>query len=396
MQGAAIMSVRLPKYRHHKGSGQALVVIKDQRIYLGKYNSPESKEKYRRCIAQLLSPSPQIEGPQSEESPTINSLILGYYRYAQTYYVKNGKPTDEVYGIRATLSRLRKLYGKSIAKDFGPKAFKLVREAMIQEELSRKYINDSMARIRRMFKWGVAEELLPPSIPQALESVPGLRKGRSKATEGRPIQPLPDYTLEATLHYLPPIVADMVQLQRLIGCRPEEVCALRPYDLDRSGDVWIYQPESHKTEHHHRKRLIFVGPKAQEVILRYLARDAQAHCFRPCDSEAKRLAENERNRKTPRSCGNVRGSNVKSKPKRKPGTKYTSDSYRRAIHRACDKAGIDRWSPNRLRHSTATEVRREFGLEGAQIILGHASADVSQVYAERDIAKGVEIARKIG
>ena len=68
----------------------------------------------------------------------------------------------------------------------------------------------------------------------------------------------------------------------------------------------------------------------------------------------------------------------------------------RAIHRACDKAGIDRWGPNRLRHAAATEVRKEFGLEGAQIILGHASADVSQVYAERDIAKGLEIARKIG
>jgi integrase len=74
----------------------------------------------------------------------------------------------------------------------------------------------------------------------------------------------------------------------------------------------------------------------------------------------------------------------------------TANSFRRAIHQACDKAGIDRWSPNRLRHSTATEVRREFGLEGAQIILDHTSANVSQVYAERDIAKGVEIARKIG
>ena len=87
---------------------------------------------------------------------------------------------------------------------------------------------------------------------------------------------------------------------------------------------------------------------------------------------------------------------MKRKPKRKPGTQYTSDSYRRAIHRACDKAGIDRWSPNRLRHTKATEVRKQFGLEGAQIILGHASADVSQVYAERDIAKGLEIARRTG
>lgn len=52
-------------------------------------------------------------------------------------------------------------------------------------------------------------------------------------------------------------------------------------------------------------------------------------------------------------------------------------------------------SPNRLRHATATEIRREFGLEETQVMLGNAKADVTQVYAERDLAKGVEVARKI-
>ena len=107
----------------------------------------------------------------------------------------------------------------------------------------------------------------------------------------------------------------MVRFQRLTGCRPAEVCSLRPCDLNRSEEVWIYRPESHKTEHHDRDRIIFIGPQAQGVLLRYLARDPQACCFRPCDSEAKRLAEQEANRKTPLSCGNVRGSNVKRKPK---------------------------------------------------------------------------------
>ena len=54
------------------------------------------------------------------------------------------------------------------------------------------------------------------------------------------------------------------------------------------------------------------------------------------------------------------------------------------------------WSPNRLRHTAATEIRSKFGLEAAQVILGHAQANVTQVYAERDIAKGVEVAKRIG
>jgi site-specific recombinase XerC len=57
---------------------------------------------------------------------------------------------------------------------------------------------------------------------------------------------------------------------------------------------------------------------------------------------------------------------------------------------------VHRWVPNQLRHSAATEIRRQFGVEGAQIMLGHSSADVTQIYAERDLAKGIEIARRIG
>ena len=55
-----------------------------------------------------------------------------------------------------------------------------------------------------------------------------------------------------------------------------------------------------------------------------------------------------------------------------------------------------RWSPNQLRHTAATVIRREFGLEAAQVVLGHSQANVTQVYAERDLAKGLEVARQIG
>ena len=157
-------------------------------------------------------------------------------------------------------------------------------------------------------------------------------------------------------------------------------------------------------------------------MLRYLARDSQAYCFRPCDSEAKRRAEAHKSRKTPENCGNRPGSNRKRKPKRTAGECYTTASYRRSIHRACDKAfphpklgyilrssfsdaesrelrkwqSQHHWSPNQLRHTAATEIRRDFGLEAAQIILGHSQLGVTQVYAERDLAKGMEVARQIG
>src|SRR5262249_6539691 len=153
-------------------------------------------------------------------------------------------------------------------------------------------------------------------------------------------------------------------------------------------------------------RIIYIGPQAQGILLRYLARDAAAYCFRPCDSEAKRRAARHANRKTPLSCGNKPGTNRKTKPQWKPGENYDTSAYRRAIYRGCDLAfphpelsvlkkakllekqlaeldrwqAEHRWAPNQLRHAAATEIRREFGLEAAQVALGHSQANVTQVY----------------
>ena len=55
-----------------------------------------------------------------------------------------------------------------------------------------------------------------------------------------------------------------------------------------------------------------------------------------------------------------------------------------------------RWHPNQLRHLRATEVQRDFGLEAAQVALGHSRADVTQVYAERDLALAEKVAAEVG
>jgi site-specific recombinase XerC len=54
------------------------------------------------------------------------------------------------------------------------------------------------------------------------------------------------------------------------------------------------------------------------------------------------------------------------------------------------------WHPNQLRHTAATDFRSRFGLEAAQVLLGHSKADTTQVYAERDLKKAADVARKIG
>jgi integrase len=54
------------------------------------------------------------------------------------------------------------------------------------------------------------------------------------------------------------------------------------------------------------------------------------------------------------------------------------------------------WHPNQLRHTHGTEVRRLYGLEAAQVALGHSQANITQVYAERDLSLAERVAREIG
>jgi len=385
----------IPKYRKHRGSGQAIVTIAGRDHYLGPHGTKASRIEYDRLITEWLVSGRPSSLPASDEI-SVAELIVAFWRHVQKRYVKNGKPTSEQHLFKMAVAPLRELYNETPAAEFGPLALKAVRAKMIERDFSRKTVNDNIRRVVRMFRWGAAEELIPASVPQALAMVPGLRKGSGEARETAPIMPVDDSVVDATLEHLPAIPGDMVRFQRFTGARPGEVCNLRPCDLDRSGEVWLYRPGSHKTEHHGRERTIYVGPKAQEILLRYLIRDSETCCFRPCDSEKKRLAAVNAARKTPLCCGDKPGSNRVRKPKRKPGEKYDANSYRIVVQRAAERAGVPKWAPNQLRHSAGTEVRRRFGVEGAQTILGHANVTTSQIYAEKDSALGTRIAREIG
>ncbi|MCC6156075.1 MAG: tyrosine-type recombinase/integrase [Candidatus Hydrogenedentes bacterium] len=81
---------------------------------------------------------------------------------------------------------------------------------------------------------------------------------------------------------------------------------------------------------------------------------------------------------------------------RRPGDRYSVASYRRAIGRICVELEISAWNPNQLRHNAGTEIRKLYGLEAAQVILGHRRADVTQVYAEVNRAKAVALIGEIG
>ena len=299
--------------------------------------------------------------------------------------------------IEEITTLLGEKHGRDRADDFGPVDLDNFRDDLITDkDWSRKYVNKQIGRVVRMFKWAVGKELCSAEVPLRLAALGGLKKGRTRARESDGVSCVDDALVEKTLPALPPVVAAMVRFQRLTGLRPGEVCELRPGDLDRSGAVWFYRPPSHKTEHHERDRVAPVGPQAQEVLKPYLERGASDYCFSPSESVELSRLRAEATRRTPRSCGNRRGSTRKVNPQRVAGDCYQESSYRNAIRRACNKLELEIWTPNQLRHTAATEIRKRFGLEAAQVVCGHANADVTQVYAERDLQLAARVAEEMG
>ena len=57
---------------------------------------------------------------------------------------------------------------------------------------------------------------------------------------------------------------------------------------------------------------------------------------------------------------------------------------------------LHRWHPHRLRHSGGTRLRKEYGLEVARAVLGHQSAEITEVYAGMDTTKAIQVMGEVG
>ena len=405
--------MKVPKYSKHKATGQAYVTVDKRRHYLGKYGTPESEERYRRFVQQYTSapvnPRATTKAPGAEFE--VIELCGAYWLHAEKYYGSSPESLDRV---KAAIRVLKLTHASTPIREFGPLALQAIQHDLAVKGRARSYVNHLVGAIKRVFRWGVTQEIVPVTVYQALATVPGLRKGRSEAVEPAPIEPVPDHVVDETLPELQPIVADMVMLQRLTGCRPGEVVLVRPVDVDRSAEVWEYRPKRHKSAYRGASRVIFIGPRAQNILRPYLLRPTGSYCFSPTETKDNLNAlrrEQCKSVMTP----SQRARRRKRSPQRAPGECYTTNTYRQQIHRTIKRINAKRlreakrcglsiedvqliphWSPNQLRHAAGTEVRKAFGIEAAQVTLGHAKADVTQVYAERDYELARKVAERIG
>jgi integrase len=390
---------KIPSYRLHRTSGRAVVTLNGRDIYLGSHGTAQSRDKYDRLIRRWLENDRQPLD-RAESAPPhellMAQLILKYWEHAKREYCRDGRPTAEQYAIKSALRPVHQLYGHLPASAFGPLALKAVREEFIQAGMVRKTINSQVARVRRTIAWAVENEMLEGNQLHALQAVKGLRRRSGIVPEGRKVKPVPDEDVEATLPFLPPTIVSMVRVQRLSGMRGAELVAMRASDIDQSQRPWRYTPESHKTDRHGHSLTVLLGPKARAILARCLAgREPDEYLFSPARSEKARNARRKLCRKSPLT-PSQKARKPKANRNRPFRDHYDTNSYRKAILRACAKAGVSAWTPHRLRHSFGTQIRRIAGAEAARTVLGHACLDQTEIYAERDTASASRIIERVG
>lgn len=323
-----------PAYLNHSATGQARIVWQGKTHYLGRHGTPESLAAYQRMLAEIAAfghPVVHVAGL------TVAGLVERFDSWAVKYY--GPRSNEPLFHRYATADAVR-VYGTTPANDFGPQQLKAIRAGWESAgKWSRDTINRRSRQLVRVWGWGVEESIVDAVTWHALQSVRPLAIGRTAAVDYDPVEPPVPGSVESVLEIIKPAVADLIRYQRLTGCRPSEALFLDFSMVDKSMPVWVFCPREHKTSRLKHARKIPIGPRAQAILQRYPG---------------------------PRPFAGLFGS---------------VDSYRRAIARACVRAKAPHWSPNQLRHDAATIIRERFGLEAAQAVLGHRSADTTTRYA---------------
>ena len=360
---------RKPLYSCNKGL--ARTTVNEKRMYLGKYNSPESIAAFNKIMADW-------EAAHAERSPTVNveltvsRLAFLFLQHADKEYRRDGIPTGETANFRHALQSMNNLFHGVRVIDFGPKKLKQLQQQLVKDGLAQQTINGRIRRIQQVFDWGVSEELVSVSVSQAQRTVHGLRIGKTAARASEPKGPVSVAAVNAIKSLVTSPVWAMIQFMLFTGCRPSEAVALKWSEIDTSKSVWMYTPKHHKTSHKGKNRVIVIGPQGQQVLngIREMSRSDFVFDPQVGFEEYVRRAF---------------GDKAKA---RKVGASYTKHGLNTAIRNACDKAGIPRWSPGQLRKTRATQARRDGDLETAQQILGHSSKQTTERhYADVDLSR---------
>lgn len=403
--GASVATVLLTYWRHVQGRVCAKQVAR-VKAALGAANrlyGAQPAESFDQLALQAIR-ADLLSRPDSRSgglrARLWDALAAGPVRPRQLARLFRGTKPD-------ALRHARKALGVVLESQAGKQVYRLPESSQrpASRLLARSYVNCLVRCLQRAWTWLESQKMVPAGSAAALRTVEALKR-QEEGRETAPVLPVSDEVVAATIPHAGTVLAAMIRVSQLTGARPEEVCRMRPRDISQRPDqpirvplpdgksfsvsavevegglVWVYVPESHKTLHRSKARVIVLGPQAQAVLTPFLERPADAYLFSP-----KEAADEWRR---------ANGRRTKYGKGRQPGPRFSSDAYGKAVRKAARKAGVEEWTPGRLRHSRATDLVEASDHDTAAAFLGHSRPDQTAHYSLQAVKKAAAIAAKIG
>lgn len=362
-----------PVCRHHTSSGQARITISIRgsryERYFGVWGEDATKRAYAAFCRDWIALGPLAALGVS--ATLLSELVEQYLEYVDREYVKRGRKSSECHAQRSALRPLIELYGNREIPLFGVDQFRDYQRHLASRGYARKTIRDHSNRVLQLIRFGAERGLVSGEQWDRLRAAKKIRRGAGMGKASKKKKPVSDSDMRATFPHLHKreevrsMLQSMIELQRLIGLRPREICVMRGCDLDQSCDEWLYTvpAEWNKMDHLEREQTYFIGPKAKAILLTLLGRKKNEEYIFVLPG---RDAPVER------------------------------EWYQRRIKSACLQAGIEPWQPHRLRHSKATEILEHTGSfrEAAEAI-GDTEEVARRNYTDSDAIRR-RLARETG
>ena len=412
---------RSPRPSLHS-TGQWRVRFHGRAFYLGTDEDTameqfyELRKRWKNGTLQANTPAKTVADLATERAElTVRQLVAVYHAHLHADQAADWLQRNEP-EIRQATNLLSDQHGDVLARSYGPKRLKEVQTYLCSQKrrdgvtplYTHKTANQKIRRIVDVFRHAVSEELVPPSVLDALRSVKPVRRGKPGTRDCKKVEPVTRAQVDAVLPYLTKPLASVVELLWLTGARPSEILRLRPCDIDRSQLPWTAELREHKTAYTGRPRFLNFGPRARKILENVLLRPAETHLFTPAEGAADASLRRRASRKTPIWPSHQRRYEQAkaARPRARRRDAYDAAALHRAIKRAIARCNRDRlrdgqkriepWFAYQIRHTAATRIRREDGIEAARVMLGHTSAGTTEIYTEMDWKRAAEIAERVG
>lgn len=401
---------RPPKLCRNKYRNSAFVIVNGKQIYLGKWGSPEAQAAYDRFLLEWMKNRNRPQKPNYRPGRGI-MLVEMVVAYIAEYRERPVKNRSDLNTFILLGKRMAALFPDYETDDFRIRDLEMLRDSFQKEgfnrggehrDYCRTYLNKLVNRVKTIFAWGVSKEMVSAETCDRLKYLQPLRKGRTTAPEPEARHLVSPSDYRAVLDVMPFYYRDIIEILRFTGMRPSELINMRVGEIDRAGEIWIYRPPVHKTEHSGNVRAVAIGKNAQKLLAPHLdGRRGDEYVFTPSRAMESLWKTKRVNRKTRVQPSQEKRAAERAGKYAKYSPKLAPDAVRKAVARACTKAIeagtlVQPWTPYELRHTAITEVRTKFGAEAAQHFAGHANLNTQRFYDHSALITATAVAKEIG